>query len=772
MASQEFTTVDCTKNMSSSGKSMQDETVIFLNLDKLVHISSSRLFMLEQNISAYLANLLQLKPNQVNAAIKLLDEGNTIPFIARYRKEATGEMKDEQLRDLADKLTYTRNLIKRQNEIKNSIEEQGKMTPELSFAIDNVEKLQELEDIYLPYKQKKRTRAMIAKEKGLEPLANIILAQQINTEKLKEIAKDYLNEEISSIDEAISGALDIIAEIISDNADIRAKLRKHLWQIATLNITRNAEKDSEEAFLMYDNYTEPIRQLPSHRILAINRGENKDILKVKLVSDVEKDIHIISKFIIKANSTLTDIILTAITDAYKRLIFPALEREIRNLLTENAEKQAIHVFGSNLKQLLLQAPLAGHTVMGLDPGYRTGCKLAIVDATGQVLDHGVLYITMSEEKKSASATKVLHYIQKYNVDLISIGNGTASYETEEFVANLIHENHLNIHYLITNEAGASVYSASKLAIEELPDYDVTIRGAISIARRIQDPLAELVKIEPKAIGVGQYQHDVNQKELANTLDAVIESAVNHVGVELNTASAALLKHIAGINATIAKNIIKYREENGVFSSRKELLKVSRLGPAAFTQCAGFLRISGAKSPLDNTPVHPESYSLAEKILAELGFSLKDLADKNQLEILKAKVKLVQIEQLAQKLNAGIPTVKDILDALVKPGRDPREDLPAPLTRQNIIKLEDIKVGTIMRGTVRNITDFGVFVDIGIKTAGLIHISELSTKRIKHPLDVVSVGDNLDVLVISVDAKRNRIGLSLKQVAKEKAHVIA
>ena len=728
--------------------------------------------MLEQNISAYLANLLQLKPNQVNAAIKLLDEGNTIPFIARYRKEATGEMKDEQLRDLADKLTYTRNLIKRQNEIKNSIEEQGKMTPELSFAIDNVEKLQELEDIYLPYKQKKRTRAMIAKEKGLEPLANIILTQKINAEKLNEIAKDYLNEEIPSIDEAISGALDIIAEIISDNADIRAKLRKHLWQIATLNITRNAEKDSEEAFLMYDNYTEPIRQLPSHRILAINRGENKDILKVKLVSDVEKDLHIISKFIIKANSTLTDIILTAINDAYKRLIFPALEREIRNLLTENAEKQAIHVFGSNLKQLLLQAPLAGHTVMGLDPGYRTGCKLAIVDATGQVLDHGVLYITMSEEKKSASATKVLHYIQKYNVDLISIGNGTASYETEEFVANLIHENHLNVHYLITNEAGASVYSASKLAIEELPDYDVTIRGAISIARRIQDPLAELVKIEPKAIGVGQYQHDVNQKELANTLDAVIESAVNHVGVELNTASAALLKHIAGINATIAKNIIKYREENGVFSSRKELLKVSRLGPAAFTQCAGFLRISGAKSPLDNTPVHPESYALAEKILAELGFSLKDLADKNQLEILKAKVKLIQIESLAKKLDAGIPTVKDILDALVKPGRDPREDLPAPLTRQNIIKLEDIKVGTIMRGTVRNITDFGVFVDIGIKTAGLIHISELSTKHIKHPLDVVSVGDNLDVLVISVDAKRNRIGLSLKQVAKEKAHVIA
>lgn len=732
--------------------------------------------MLEQNITAYLANLLKLKTSQINAAIKLIDEGNTIPFIARYRKEATGDMKDEQLRDLNDKLIYVRNLIKRQNEIKNNIEEQGKMTPELSLAIDKVEKLQELEDIYLPYKQKKHTRAMIAKEKGLEPLAQFILKQEDSSEKLEDIALKYLNDEVTSSDEALAGASDIIAETISDSADIRAKLRQHLWQTSSLSITRDKEADSDEAFLMYEDYTEPIKHLPSHRILAINRGESKDILKVKLISDIDKDIAIITKFILKQNSPYKEFLTNAIIDAYKRLIFPALEREFRNQLTETAQTQAIHVFASNLKQLLLQAPLAGYTVMGLDPGYRTGCKMAIVDATGQVLDHGVLYITMSDDAKAKSAQKLLYYIQKYQVNLISIGNGTASYETEEFVANLINEHKLPVHYLITNEAGASVYSASKLAVEELPEYDVTIRGAISIARRIQDPLAELVKIEPKAIGVGQYQHDVNQKELANTLDAVIEAAVNHVGVELNTASAALLKHIAGINATVAKNIIKYRDEHGIFASRKELLKVSRLGPTAYTQCAGFLRINGATCPLDNTPVHPESYPLAEQILAELGFSLEDLADKNKdknkLDLLKAKIKLVDIDKLATKLNAGVFTVKDILDALTKPGRDPREDLPAPLTRQNIIKLEDIKVGTIMRGTVRNITDFGVFVDIGIKTAGLIHISELSNKHVKHPLDVVSVGDILNVLVISVDAKRNRIGLSLKQVTKENNNVLA
>ena len=728
--------------------------------------------MLEQNIIPQLARLLQLKNAQIEAAVKLLDEGNTIPFIARYRKEATGAMKDEQLRELAEKLTYLRNLIKRQNEIKNSIEEQGKMTAELSLAIDNVQKLQDLEDIYLPFKQKKRTRAMIAKEKGLEGLAQLIWEQKMTTGDIAALAQDYLNENVATVDEALAGANDIIAEAISDRADIRAALRQRIWQSGKLSVSYDGEKDADGVFSMYADYSEPVRTLPSHRILAINRGEKKDILKVKLMTDTDKDIQTVCKFIISAPSIFHDFLREVAADAYKRLILPALEREIRNQLTENAEKQAISVFASNLKQLLLQAPLAGHTVMGLDPGYRTGCKMAIVDATGQVLHHGVLYITMSDDARKKSAANLLNWLKQYHVDLISIGNGTASYETEEFVAGLIHEHNLPVHYLITNEAGASVYSASKLAIEELPDFDVTIRGAVSIARRIQDPLAELVKIEPKAIGVGQYQHDVNQKELAQTLDAVIETAVNHVGVELNTASAALLKHIAGINATVAKNIIKYREEHGSFTNRKELLKVSRLGPNTFTQCAGFLRINNAALALDNTPVHPESYALAEKILQKLDFSLADLNDKKQLELLKAKIQLLDIAKLSADLNAGVPTVTDILSALTKPGRDPREDLPAPLTRQNIVKLEDIKPGSIMRGTVRNITDFGVFVDIGIKTAGFIHISELSRRFIKHPLDVVSVGDIIKVIVINVDPKRSRIGLSLKQVPKEETHVPA
>ena len=728
--------------------------------------------MLEQNIIPQLARLLQLKNAQIEAAVKLLDEGNTIPFIARYRKEATGAMKDEQLRELAEKLTYLRNLIKRQNEIKNSIEEQGKMTAELSLAIDNVQKLQDLEDIYLPFKQKKRTRAMIAKEKGLEGLAQLIWEQKMTTGDIAALAQDYLNENVATVDEALAGANDIIAEAISDRADIRAALRQRIWQSGKLSVSYDGEKDADGVFSMYADYSEPVRTLPSHRILAINRGEKKDILKVKLVTDTDKDVQTVCKFIISAPSIFHDFLREVAADAYKRLILPALEREIRNQLTENAEKQAISIFASNLKQLLLQAPLAGHTVMGLDPGYRTGCKMAIVDATGQVLHHGVLYITMSDEARKKSAANFLNWLKQYHVDLISIGNGTASYETEEFVAGLIHEHNLPVHYLITNEAGASVYSASKLAIEELPDFDVTIRGAVSIARRIQDPLAELVKIEPKAIGVGQYQHDVNQKELAQTLDAVIETAVNHVGVELNTASAALLKHIAGINAAVAKNIIKYREEHGSFTNRKELLKVSRLGPNTFTQCAGFLRINNAELALDNTPVHPESYALAEKILQKLDFSLADLNDKKQLELLKAKIQLLDIAKLSADLNAGVPTVTDILSALTKPGRDPREDLPAPLTRQNIVKLEDIKPGSIMRGTVRNITDFGVFVDIGIKTAGFIHISELSRRFIKHPLDVVSVGDIIKVIIINVDPKRSRIGLSLKQVPKEETHVPA
>lgn len=718
--------------------------------------------MLEQDMIPHLAKMLALKTSQIESAVKLLDEGNTVPFIARYRKEATGEMKDEQLRTLQEKLASLRNLLKRQEEIRNAITEQGKMTQQISDAISKVEKLQELEDIYLPYKQKKRTRAMIAREKGLEPLARLIMKQDLHSGSLENIAAGYVNENVPSAGDALAGAGDIIAESVSDDAKLRALLRRRIWDTAQLTVQRDAENDSDGVFLMYEDYTEPVRTLPSHRILAINRGEDKKILKAKLQSDAEADVQLICRRIIKGSSIGRQLIEDAAADAYKRLIFPALEREVRSQLTENAEKQAIKVFGSNLKQLLLQPPLAGHTVMGLDPGYRTGCKMAVVNATGQVLAHGVLYITMSEDAKRKSAQKMLDCIQKYNVDLISIGNGTASYETEEFTAALIHEHKLNVHYLITNEAGASVYSASPLGIEEFPDYDVTIRGAISIARRIQDPLAELVKIEPKAIGVGQYQHDVNQKELAQALDDVIESAVNHVGVELNTASAALLKHIAGINAAVAKNIIKYREANGRFTSRRQLLKVSRLGPAAYTQCAGFLRISGAACALDNTPVHPESYELAEDLLKEFGLTAEDLQDKSRLDLFRAKLRLAQPEKLAQKLHAGLPTVRDILDALAKPGRDPRADLPAPLTRQNIVKLEDIKVGSIMRGTVRNITDFGAFVDIGIKTAGLIHISELSPRRIKHPLDAVSVGDIINVKVISVDTKRHRIGLSLKQ----------
>ncbi len=727
--------------------------------------------MLMEEISAAIAAELKIRPKQVDAVRELLDGGNTVPFIARYRKEATGSLDEEQIRSVEERIAYLRNLVKRQEEILGKIEEQGKLTPELRQSIEKAQKLQELEDLYLPYKQKKRTRAQIAREKGLEPLANAMLTQLATKGTALEAAKEFLQEEkgIHTPEEALAGAMDIVAETVMEEAALRQEMRKHLWNTGILATELDKEKDAEESqvFLMYDGYEEAVRSLPSHRILAINRGEKKDFLKVKLVANHEGNIERIFKRIYRRPSIFTEELKSAIEDGYKRLLFPALEREIRAQLTENAEAQAIHVFGLNLKQLLLQPPLAGHTVMGLDPGYRTGCKMAVVDATGHVIDHGVLQVTKSDAERAASAKKVLALIQKHHVTLLSIGNGTASYETEEFVSNLIRENNLSqVHYLITNEAGASVYSASKLAKEELPEYDVTIRGAVSIARRVQDPLAELVKIDPQAIGVGQYQHDVNQKELTAALDATIESAVNHVGVDLNTASGALLRHIAGINAAIAKNIVAYRNENGVFTSRRQLLKVPRLGPAAFTQCAGFLRIHGAASPLDNTPVHPESYELAEKILAKLGFELDDLADKNQLAMLSAKRKLVDEEKLAKELDAGLPTIHDILDALVRPGRDPREELPAPLTRQAIVNLSDIKPGTIMRGTVRNITDFGAFVDIGIKTAGLIHISELSKTRVKHPLDVISVGDILNVMVISVDEKRGRIGLSLKQVPKE------
>ena len=732
---------------------------------KMVH------FMLIKDIETIIAKELNVRPKQVAAAIELLDDGNTVPFIARYRKEATGSLEDEQLRQLEERLSYLRNLVKRQEEILGKIEEQGKLTDELRTAIEKTTKLQELEDLYLPYKQKKRTRAMMARERGLEPLANAMMLQaQTKGSALEEAAK-FIDAEkgVETAEDALAGAMDIVAETIMEDAALRKKMRSRLWNMAVLttSLCDDAAEEDKQVLEMYAEYREPVHTLPSHRILAINRGEKKGALKVKLEIDHEENCRRIYNEIHRQPSIFDDCLRAAIEDGYKRLLLPALEREIRSQLTEDAEAQAIKVFGVNLRQLLLQAPLAGHTVMGLDPGYRNGCKMAVVDATGQVLDHGVLQITQSDRAKEAAAKTVLASIRKNHVTLISIGNGTASYETEQFTAELIRENNLtDVHYIIANEAGASVYSASALAKEELPEYDVVIRGAVSIARRVQDPLAELVKIDPKAIGVGQYQHDVNQKELSQTLDATIESAVNHVGVDLNTASAALLKHIAGINGTIANNIVAYRNENGTFASRRQLLKVPRLGPAAFTQCAGFLRIAGAKSPLDNTPVHPESYKLAEAILAKLGFDLQDLSDKNQLAMLAAKSKLVDIAKLAKDLDAGEPTVKDILDALVKPGRDPREDLPAPLTRQAIVKLSDIKPGTIMRGTVRNITDFGAFVDIGLHQDGLIHISELSQKRVKHPLDVLSIGDVLNVMVISIDEKRNRIGLSLKQVPKE------
>ena len=726
--------------------------------------------MRTEDISAVIARELKIRPKQVEATMELLDGGNTVPFISRYRKEATGELDEEQVRTVEERLTYLRNLVKRQEEIVAKIEEQGKMTDELRDAIGKAQKLQELEDLYLPYKQKKRTRAQIARERGLAPLAEMMLAQQETARDALSVAADFIDEEkgVATAEDALTGAEDIVAETVMEKAVLRQKMRKELWQTGVIVTELDKMAEESQTFLMYDNDEEPVRTLPSHRVLAINRGEKKGCLKVRLKTDHEANCEAIYRGVFRQPSSFDEPLRLAVEDGYKRLLFPALEREIRAALTENAEAQAIHVFGANLKQLLLQPPLAGHVVLGLDPGYRTGCKLAVVDATGHVLDHGVIQVTQSDAAKQAAEQKVLGLIKKHHVTLISIGNGTASFETEEFTSKLIKEHSLaDVHYLITNEAGASVYSASKLAKEELPQYDVTIRGAVSIARRVQDPLAELVKIDPKAIGVGQYQHDVNQAELSHTLDATIESAVNHVGVDLNTASGELLRHISGINASVAKNIVAYRNENGSFKKRQELLKVPRLGPAAFTQCAGFLRIRGGSSPLDNTPVHPESYALAERILDRLGFEPQDLGDRKSVDFLAAKAKLVNEEKLAKELDAGLPTVRDILAALVKPGRDPREDLPAPLTRQAIVKLSDIKPGTIMRGTVRNITDFGVFVDIGIKTAGLIHISELSKKRVRHPLDVVAVGDVLNVMVIKVDEERGRIGLSLRQLPADR-----
>lgn len=712
---------------------------------------------------AIIAKELGVKPGQVESAVTLLDDGNTVPFIARYRKEVTGELQDEQLRTIEERIKYLRNLEARRQEIINAITEQEKMTDELMASLMKAVKLQELEDLYLPYRPKKRTRAMIARERGLEPLADMILNDTVTSGNPLDIAREYISEDVPTPEDAIQGASDIVAEIVSDSADFRATLRKRMWKEGFIQAELVEDNEHKDQFLQYNEYAEPVRQMPSHRILAVNRGEKLGALKLALTVPDESYIQYMVRGITKnEQSIFSDVKASAVADAYKRLMFPALERDIRNELTESADEQAIKVFGVNLKNLLLQPPLAGHVIMGLDPGYRTGCKMAIIDAQGNVLDYGAYYLTNSEKLKQEAQKKLAEKIRKFKVTLLSIGNGTASYETEQFASKMIEEEKLDCHYIITNEAGASVYSASKLAIDELPDLDVTIRGAVSIARRVQDPLAESVKIDPKSIGVGQYQHDVNQKQLTHTLDQVVESVVNHVGVELNTASPAILQHIAGISGTVAKNIVAFRQENGGFTSRKQLLKVPRLGPAAFTQCAGFLRLNGAKNPLDNTSVHPESYELAERIIGELGFTLKDLQDKSQLEALQVKLPLVDADKMAHKLDAGIPTVRDIIAALAKPGRDPREDLPAPLTRKHVVSLEDIKVGTVVKGTVHNVVDFGAFIDFGLKTNGLLHRSELCTAK-QHPSDVLAVGDIIEAEIISVDVKRNRIGLSVKSL---------
>ena len=716
-----------------------------------------------ESMFAIIAKELGVKPGQVESAVTLLDEGNTVPFIARYRKEVTGELQDEQLRTIEERIKYLRNLETRRQEIINAITEQEKMTDELMASLMKAVKLQELEDLYLPYRPKKRTRAMIARERGLEPLADMILNDTVTSGNPLDIAREYISEDVPTPEDAIQGASDIVAEIVSDSADFRATLRKRMWKEGFIQAELVEDNEHKDQFLQYNEYAEPVRQMPSHRILAVNRGEKLGALKLALTVPDESYIQYMVRGITKnEQSIFSDVKASAVADAYKRLMFPALERDIRNELTESADEQAIKVFGVNLKNLLLQPPLAGHVIMGLDPGYRTGCKMAIIDAQGNVLDYGAYYLTNSEKLKQEAQKKLAEKIRKFNVTLLSIGNGTASYETEQFASKMIEEEKLDCHYIITNEAGASVYSASKLAIDELPDLDVTIRGAVSIARRVQDPLAESVRIDPKSIGVGQYQHDVNQKQLTHTLDQVVESVVNHVGVELNTASPAILQHIAGISGTVAKNIVAFRQENGGFTSRKQLLKVPRLGPAAFTQCAGFLRLNGAKNPLDNTSVHPESYELAERIIGELGFTLKDLQDKSQLEALQVKLPLVDVDKMAHKLDAGIPTVRDIIAALAKPGRDPREDLPAPLTRKHVVSLEDIKVGTVVKGTVHNVVDFGAFIDFGLKTNGLLHRSELCTAK-QHPSDVLAVGDIIEAEIISVDVKRNRIGLSVKSL---------
>ena len=709
-------------------------------------------------IETKIAEELNLKPFQVENAVKLIDEGNTIPFIARYRKEQTGELSDVKLRELFDKLTYLRNLEKRKEEVIRLIDEQGKLDDELKNKIETAVTMTEVEDLYRPYKQKKRTRATIAKEKGLEPLATILFEQK-EKKDLKEIANDFIDAEkgVETVEDAIAGAMDIVSEMISDVAEYRKDIRKIIYRDGI--IVTKAAKDEKSVYEMYYDYEEAVKRIPSHRILAINRGEKEEFLKVKIDGTDDKIIEYLEKRILIKDGSFRDTMELVIADAYKGLIKPSVENEVRNELSDAAEEKAIKVFGQNAKKLLLQAPLKNLTVMGFDPAYRTGCKIAVIDDTGKLLDTTTVYPTEPQNDVEGAKKKLLELINKYNINMIAIGNGTASRESEMFVADMIKDVKHDIHYAIVSEAGASVYSASKLATEEYPDINVSLRGAISIARRLQDPLAELVKIDPKSIGVGQYQHDVNQNKLDESLTGVVEDAVNSVGVDLNTATPSLLKYVSGISKTVANNIVKYRDEKGKLKNRKELLKVSKLGPAAYTQCAGFLRITDGENPLDNTSVHPESYETAEKILEQIGFKVQDLKDKSA-EI-RVNLNTVNAEKLATELNIGVPTIKDIIKELQKPGRDPRDEMPKPVLRSDVLKIEDLKEGMILTGTVRNVIDFGAFVDIGVKNDGLVHISEMSDKYIKNPMDVVSVGDIVKVRVIKIDLEKKKVGLSMK-----------
>lgn len=717
------------------------------------------------DINQKLTEELGVKKWQVEAAVKLIDEGNTIPFISRYRKEVTGSLNDEQLRQLFERLTYLRNLEEKKEQVLSSIEEQGKLTEELRRQIMMAETLVVVDDLYRPYRPKRRTRATIAKEKGLESLAALITMQKTNV-PVEESAKAYLSEEkgVQTVEEALAGAKDIIAEYISDEADYRIYLRNFTAKQGKL-ISTAKDDTVESVYEMYYDFEEPVNKLAGHRVLALNRGEKEKILQLKIVVPEEKVIQYLEKKVIHSdNAYTTPILKEAIEDSYKRLIAPAIEREIRNELTEKAEDGAISVFGKNLEQLLMQPPIANKVVLGWDPAFRTGCKLAVVDETGKVLDTTVIYPTApTTPQKIAQAKETLKkLIRKYGITLISLGNGTASRESEMIIVELLKEIPENVQYMITNEAGASVYSASKLATEEFPQFDVGQRSAASIARRVQDPLAELVKIEPKSIGVGQYQHDLNQKKLSETLSGVVEDCVNKVGVDLNTASAPLLSYISGISSAVAKNIVAYREENGRFKSRKELLKVAKLGPKAFEQCAGFMRIQGGKNPLDSTSVHPESYEVAEKLLEKQGFSLQDIAE-GKLSSLSKTIK--DEKKLANELEVGEITLKDIIKELEKPGRDPRDEMPKPILRTDVLEMKDLTEGMVLKGTVRNVIDFGVFVDIGVHQDGLVHISQITDKKfIKHPLEVVSVGDIVDVKVMSVDVKKKRIQLTMKGIS--------